>query len=210
MTANTLEAQINHEVTWRVDEISIVKTIPFLYNFSEQQRTTLKKHTIPIFYSLWEGFVVDSLAIYAREINQLKLRKNQICVSLLTHSVDGKLKLRSVRNEFDRQIVFVQEMNTLLDGEIEIPVDVPTESNVNYRVMNGLLSRFNLSLLPEVPYKKQLDKLLLFRNKLSHGEYTLPINQLVLDEMSNIVISCIHEVAHKIVDGYRKTSFLRS
>jgi hypothetical protein len=209
MSTVDIELLLNHEITWRTSEISIVKAVPFLFPFSHEQRSTLKKHTIPIFYSLWEGFVVEAFGIYAREINSLQLNKDQICLQLLTHSVDSKYKLRQGRTEFSNQIRFVQEVIQHFSDQIEIPVEVPTESNVNWKVINSILTRFNLKQLPEHPHKKSLDRLLFFRNKLSHGENSIPIDQPLIDEMSNVVISSMHEVTDKIIDGFYTRSYLR-
>ncbi len=207
MATTDIKAKINHEIDWRTNEISIIKTIPFLYNFSTQQREVLQKYTIPSFYSLWEGFVVESFSIYTREINSLKLSKDQICINMLVHSIDVKHKLKQAKTDYERQIVFIQELITYLDGEIEIPVNVPTESNVNYKIINGLLRRYNLVSLPEVPFKKYLDRLLLIRNKLSHGEFSIPINQPLIDEMSSVVLSSMHEVASRILEGFQREAY---
>lgn len=208
MPKTAIEEQLDHEINWRTNEISIVKTVPFLYTFSDQQKDVLKKHTIPIFYSLWEGFAVESFSIYTREINKLKLLKHQICISLLVHSIDIKYNLKSTRTDFEKQTTFIKDISTHLEGCIEIPINVPTESNVNFKVINGLLRRFNLGTIPEDPYKKNLDKLLFFRNKLSHGEYSIPIDQPTIDEMSIIAISSMHELANKITEGFHNKSYL--
>lgn len=209
MATIDIETKLNYEIEWRTGEISIVKTIPFLYSFSSQQSAVLKKHTIPIIYSLWEGFVVESFNIYTREINALKLSKDQICINILVHALDQKCALKQGRPDFEEQIKLIQDLTTYLDSEIDLSVKIPTESNVNRRVINNILRRYNLAQLPEKPYQKWLDRLLFFRNKLSHGESSLPIDQPLIDEMSMIVISCMHIVTEKIVEGYRSQSYLR-
>ncbi len=205
-----IESKINYEIDWRTNEISIVKTIPFLFNLSNEQKEVLMKHTIPVFYSLWEGFVVEAFSIYTREINDLKLSKDQICINMLVHAIDTKHKLKQPRTDFEKQIDFVKELSDYLDGEIEIPINVPTESNVNYRVIGNLCRRYNLQTIPEHPYKKQLDRLLFFRNKLSHGEHSITVNRSVIDEMSFTVISSMHEVSDKILNGFRIGSYQKS
>jgi hypothetical protein len=208
-TVIDIEAKIDYEISWRTNEISIIKTIPFLFGFSVSQKEVIKKYMIPIFYSLWEGFVVEAFSIYTREINSLKLSKNKICVNILVHGIDVKHTLKQARTDFDKQILFIEEISGYLDGDIEIPINVPTESNVSYKVINNLCRRYNLSPLPEVPYKKLLDRLLFFRNKLSHGEHSIPVNQTEIDEMSLTVIALMHEVSNRILDGFREKSYLK-
>lgn len=127
-----IEDTLNSEINWRSEEISIVKTIPFLLPFSEQQKEIWKKHTIPIFYSLWEGFVSESFRVYAHQINDLKIPKDQLCISLLVHSIDTHLALRKSRTDFKAQISFVEGLPNQLNGLADIPVKIPTESLINY------------------------------------------------------------------------------
>lgn len=202
-----IESKINYEINWRTDEISIVKTVPFLFNFSSEQREVLKKHSIPIFYSLLEGFVVEAFSIYTREVNNLKLSKDEICINMLVHSIDMKHKLKQPRTDFEKQIDFIQEIDTYLKGSIELSVNVPTESNVNYKVINNLCRRYNLQLISEDPHKKRLDRLLFFRNKLSHGDHSIPVRQSDIDEMSLTVISSMHEISNRLLDGFRQKSY---
>lgn len=208
-TVVDMEAKINHEIDWRTSEISTVKTIPFLFSFSQYQQEVLRKHSIPVFYSLWEGFVVEIFSIYTREINDLKLSKDKICINMLVHGIDIKHKLKQAKTDFEKQILFIQELNIYLDGDIEIPVNIPTESNVTYKVINSLCRRYNLQPLPEEPYKKRLERLLFFRNKLSHGEYSIPVSQTEIDEMSLTVISLMHEISSRVLDGFRDKSYLK-
>lgn len=201
--------ELDHEVNWRTDEISALKTILYLPHLSPLQKHVAQKMAIPSFYSLWEGFVIKSLSIYVREINNLNLSHDQICTNILVHSIDLHCNLRDARFEFEKQITFVTNISTHLNGNVQIPVKFPTESNINYRVTNNLLNRFNLTLLPQIPYSKSLDKLLLFRNKIAHGEDSIPINQIIIDEMSNTVISAMHEVANVVLEGYKNKTYLK-
>lgn len=206
----SIEEQIKHEIEWRTDEISIIKTTPFLFPFSDKQREVLKKHAIPTLYSLWEGFVVACSSMYSRELNSLRLSKNQIHINILAHSIDMKYGLKNARTDFLKQISFIQNICEYIENEIELPIIVPTESNINFKTINNILHRFNLSQLPEDPYKKRLDRLLFFRNKLAHGENSIPVTQEILDEMSFTVISAMHAVTESVLDGYIRQTYLHT
>ena len=205
----TIDERIKHEIDWRVSEISIIKSMPYLYPVSAAQRKVLVKHTIPVFYSLWEGFVADCFQIYSHEINIQRIPADKICLPLVTHAIDTSLFLHQQRIEFDKKIKFVNDIQTYLNGDINLPTQVPTKSNVNFKVINQILTRFNLELLPDEPYKKSLDRLLFFRNKLAHGEFSIVIEQKNVDEMSDIVISSFHILAERVVDGFNKKTYLR-
>lgn len=208
---NSIETLLDYEIKWRTDEISIIKSIPHLYPLSNQQRKVWEKHTIPIFYSLWEGFIVEALSIYIREINSLKLSINEICIHILVHSIDESFKLGNSRQNFNKKMQLIQNISTYISEPIKIPLTIPTESNVNFKVTNKLLTRFNLAPLSEKQFKKKLDKLLFFRNKLSHGEYdSVKVDKDIIHEMSNTVIYLMHSVTEKISSGYRNKSYLHT
>lgn len=71
------------------------------------------------------------------------------------------------------------------------------------------MTRFNLSQFPEDPFKKQLDNLVFFRNKLSHGDYTIPVDQNKIDEMSSIVMDAMYALTERILEGYNSRSYLK-
>ena len=206
----TLERLILHEIDWRTNEISIIKTTPFLYSFSPERREILKKYTIPTFYSLWEGFVSNSFKIYVEHLNDLNLSADQIHISILTHCLDSKYHLREAKTDFEKQKILVKNMCEYLEREIILPTGIPTESNINYKVINSILKRFNLEILDRTEYEKRLDRLLFFRNKLAHGENAIPIEQKDINEMSQTVILSMHAVAEKIIDGYMKKAYLNN
>jgi hypothetical protein len=204
----TTEESLMHEIEWRVSEISIIKSLPYLHHITGAQKDVLVKHTIPVLYSLWEGYVQDCFEIYSREINAQGIPAEQICLSIVTHAVDMGLLLGNERVDFNKKIQFIGDIQSLLGKNINLPVQVPTESNVNFKVINRILFRFNLELLPEHPYKK-LDTLTFFRNKLSHGEFSIVVSQDKINEMSLIVIESMHALAERIIDGCNKQTYLR-
>ena len=208
MALDDLQEKINHEIQWRVDEISMIKTIPILYPFSNKQKETWQKHSIPIFYSLWEGFVVECFSHYSEEINSMELSKNDICLNLLTHSLDVELNLKNGRVEFNTQKQLVNTISTCFSKPIYLKKRVPTGSNVNLKAINDILTRFNLDSLPENLYESKLNKLLKFRNSLAHGEFSIPITQESVDELSATVIECMHAVAAKILDGCKNRTYM--
>ncbi|MBU0974047.1 MAG: hypothetical protein KKC20_25685 [Proteobacteria bacterium] len=205
----SLEEKINHEIDWRIGEISILKSLPFLYPLSQKQRELLIKHSIPILYSLWEGFVAESFEIYAHEISSLNIPSADICPNLLTHAIDMSVFLHQPRVDFGKKVQLIETIADKLDRNMIIPVEIPTESNVNLKVLNKILERFNLSFVPENPYKAWLSTLLFLRNKLSHGESSIVVTQEKVTEMSQVVISSIHILTDRITTGYFKKTYLR-
>ncbi len=184
----TLQEKIQNAIDWRIKEISILKTAPLHSDFSEEQKQVLKRHSIPAMYSLWEGFIKDSFDIYIDYLNSLKLGIDEIHPKILTHAVDMK-HLKTISTDFEKRIDFVY--------------------NINHKVINKILDRFNLQILPEDPFKKQSDKFLSFRNRISHGDFSIPIRQSHIDEYSRLVIELMDELFIRIDDGYQKRTYLK-
>ncbi len=210
-----LQEKIQEITEWRIKEISILKSVPLHSGLSDEQRQVLQKYTIPAMYSLWEGFVKDAFDIYVDHLNSLKLGIDQISPKILTHGFDVKLKFRNViPADFDKRIKFIYEIGNYIKdqydkGQIFIGKGLPTESNINHEIINKILYRFNLQQLPEKPFEEALNKFLLFRNRISHGDFRIPVEQFHIDEFSKLVIDLMDEIFIRIDEGYNKKTYLR-
>ena len=56
--------EIMADIEWRLTELSSLKTIPIRYNFSVDHKHLHYKFSVPAIYSIWEGFVKNSLTGY--------------------------------------------------------------------------------------------------------------------------------------------------
>jgi hypothetical protein len=205
----SLRNELDEEIKWRTDEIGILKTIAFIYPLSEEQRMVIQRHSIPAIYSLWQGFVSGGFKIYINYINSLRLAPDQLHKNILTHSVDAEFpQMKDGVREFEKQIKFVLKLKAYLNQEIQLSFTLPDESNVNFKTINKILSHFNLSLLSEDSFYSPLKKLLHFRNTIAHGDYSIPIEQETIDQMGQLVIDLMSEVALRIEEGYTKKSYL--
>lgn len=205
-----LEEQLIYEITWRTNEIAILKTTPYLYKFSDEQFKILQRYSIPAMYSLWEGFFVQAFILYIREINNLKLTLDTINLNLLTHNIDVEHNLRDGRIDFEKKAELVKNIYNYVNSEITLSKNIPTNSNVNYKTANKILKRFNLSLLSKDKYDKLMNRMLLLRNSIAHGEFSIPINQKEIDEVSLTVINLMHEVYERIIEGYNNKTYLKT
>jgi len=216
---SSLKERIGHEIIWRTDEIAILKTLPFHSNLSEQQKETLRKHTIPALYSLWEGFVKDAFSHYIDELNGLGITIDNIAPEILVHSFDihyirNKDYLNEIPKDFQKSIKritkfvndFKEDVNVNI---IVIPKTLPTESNINYDVITKILLRFNLEILPKNPFESDLNKLLRFRNNSAHGDFSIPVQPEVVDQFSQLIIDLMSEVLLRIDDGYMNKTYLK-
>jgi len=88
-----LEEELLHEVNWRTNELSVIRTIPLLCNCTDKQIEIIEKYSVVAIYSLWEGFVVESFTSYIRELNSLKLTCDKLNLNIITHDIDIKCNL---------------------------------------------------------------------------------------------------------------------
>ncbi|BAP56855.1 hypothetical protein THII_2558 [Thioploca ingrica] len=204
-----LEEKILEDIKWRIDEISIIKIVVLRTTLSEQQKQILRRYTIPAFYSLWEGYVKDALRTYIEEINSLQLTTDQISSRILAHFVDTKY-LKNLSTDFNKREPLISDLLQALKKPVMLPIELPTESNINLKVLNTILSRLNLQTLDNDRFKKRLDDFLNFRNRISHGDMKIPIDQTHIDKFSLLVIELMDEILLKISEGYKLKTYLSS
>ena len=74
---------------------------------------------------------------------------------------------------------------------------LPTKSNVNSEVLGDLLKRFNLGNI-DPRLGKSLDKLLIFRNTIAHGDNSIPVIEENIDEFTQLIQKLMVIVFDKI------------
>lgn len=138
----------------------------------------------------------------------LNLEYHQLNMNILAHAVtsEDKLNLENIRNSFKSKKEFVEYYQRFISQPIQISSKIPKHSNVSFKVINEILIRFGLSSLQQ-SFENKLDKLLLFRNKLAHGDQSLPIKKEHIEEFSLLVQELMYELLLRIEDGYVKKSF---
>lgn len=204
-----LEEELLHEVNWRTNELSVIRTIPLLCNCTDKQIEIIEKYSVVAIYSLWEGFVVESFNSYIRELNGLKLTCDKLNLNIITHDIDIKYDLTNERKHFKKKREFVSKLYGYAKSPVMITTKIPTESNINYKIINKILDHFHLEKLSGKEFEKKLDKLLLVRNKVAHGEYSIPVDNDMIQEFTYTVIGAMHEVTNSIVNGLVNRTYLR-
>ncbi len=206
---NSLESELYQEIGWRVNEISIIRTIPLIGNLKNYQNEVIIKYSTVAIYSLWEGFVVTSLGQYLREINKLGIDTEKIHPTLRAHDLDIKFEFDSVRTDFNKKVTMVNEIHNYFSDIIILDVNIPTNSNVNFKRINIILNRLNIPIMDEKLHKKRLNKLVFLRNKIAHGENSIPICSGMIEELSFTVIDAMNDLTCNIIDAYENKSYLR-
>lgn len=200
--------EILADIEWRTSELATLKSIPIRYSFSPDHKDLHIKYSIPAIYSIWEGFVKNCFTIYSNHLNSLSLSRSEISYALLTHQIDSECDFNNPRNHFDTKKKLVQSLDGLFSDTITIKPTVPTESNVNLKVLNKILERF---CIPEIDdkYNSGLNKLLLFRNKIAHGENSILVNMIQVTEFISLIENLMLDVVIGVESCEKNETFKR-
>lgn len=211
MNYSRLESEILSDIDWRVKELTSIKTLPIKKYLNKKEIQIVTKYAIPNIYSIWEGYVKFVFRTYINEINSLNLKYDELHTNVLSHSLDTKYPqfTTGFSNEFPSKCSFFDDFFRNLINPITIESKLPTESNINWKVLNKILQRFNLETFPETPYKGNLNNLLRIRNSVTHGENSIPITQTMIDENANRVINLMDELMFKILDGCSNRTYIK-
>lgn len=204
-----LLSEIQEDINWRVSEIANIKSIPLRYNLLDSHRETLTLYSTPSIYAIWEGFLKNTFELLTRYINELEIDINNIHENILTHSIENKCQLGNGRKHFDKKINLVELLSTIYSSPLNIEQGIPTESNANYKVTNKILERFNIKDL-DICYKKPLDRLLLFRNKIAHGENSIKVTRNDIDEFTILVQNIMYEVVVLIENSLKNENYKKN
>lgn len=202
---------ISQDIDWRMSELASLKSIPLRYHLLGHHQKMLLKYSIPSIYALWEGFVRNSFSNYRAEINSLKLTFDEFHINLIVHAITSidKLKLENPRSSFEKKKEFTQVYLKTISESFTIPDVVPTKSNVNFEVINEILSIFNLELLPSA-FKKPLEKLLNFRNSIAHGEVLIPIRIEDVEKFTELLNDLMVEILLRIDNGLKLKTYKKA
>lgn len=200
--------EIVSDIDWRISELAAIKSIPIKYSFRPDHKDIHIKYSIPAIYAIWEGFVKNCFVIYSNHLNTLSIKRDEISIQLLTHQLDSECDFNSPRVNFDSKQRMVSVIDSLLADIITIKPNVPTESNVNFKVLNKILERFCVDKIDD-KYESGLNKLLRIRNTIAHGENSITVNMTHITEFTTLIENLMLDITINIdrnerVGTYRK------
>lgn len=212
MTITLLEDELRSNIDERKIQLLSTKTIAFRYAFNEVDEQFFLNYSIPIVYSIWEGFINSAFQSYVREINRLCLSTDVICKQILVFNVESKFKqFKEYPQKMNLKANFFNNLSTFFeDKTVHIFPIINTESNVGFNVLNRILSDFNFKEIPEYPIsgtqyslKYELDKFLLkIRNNVAHGDNSITVYKEDLDRATKLVEYLMDLVVERILTGY--------
>jgi hypothetical protein len=143
---SNFENEIENDINWRTSELSIIKHLE-LNSRSKYYNSILKKASIVFIYALWEGYVVSIFERYIVELNHLGLNHSDFQDSIITDDLDKIHNFHDPRIHFDAKVEMVKNISSYFTSNLILSSKVKTESNVNYKVINRILSIYHLDTL---------------------------------------------------------------
>ena len=213
MRSDFLRSEIEADIMARERNLTLMKTLPSRYpDFRTEDRECWERCSFPIIYAEWEGFFVASFQLYLREINKLGLKIHELSKHYLLRETECRFKqLKEYPKEAKKKQKFLQNLMAYFrdDNPMMLKMDVNTESNLGFGIMNGILGYFNLNEVEEhidhdnYSLKDDMDKFMLhIRNGIAHGDPTILATTDDITKAVALVKRLMHIIEETLCDGF--------
>ena len=202
--------EIQKDIEWRLGELGTLKSLTKRYKMLKAHQEMIIRYSIPAIYAIWEGFVKVAFSLYSDHLNKKGMKMSTVHVNLITYAIEvnDKLRLNDGRTNIQTQREFVQAYNDFYESPFFLVDKVMTNDNVDFKVINSLLSSYNIEQLSNV-YEKKLNRLLFLRNEVAHGETKVPIEMTDVEQYSELVEILMNEIVQRIENGYVHQTYLK-
>ena len=132
MTPLDLRAQLEHDLTWRLDELRHLRNL-LTYEEKEDLRRELRKAIIVMLYAHFEGFCKVAFQSYVSAVNALSRPRRDVNKHLRASAMAGTFRAYDNRDRknkvfkndlpddtklhrYSRQVDFLEELDGFLDA----------------------------------------------------------------------------------------------
>lgn len=209
MSIDLFQENMNGLYDRTTKKINAAKTIYLRYNMSEAHKHFLQCQAPSIIYSSWEGFVKQSFSEYLREINSMKLSYADMHDYYVAYNMDYICQFKKPKTSFNAIVNTTSKIVLSLSERAIFDISINTNSNANLKVINSLLKNFRLTQIDE-KYDFTLNKLLRFRNSISHGEDCSYVKQRDIDEFSILIQNMVSDIILSLVEGLITQAYMKN
>lgn len=213
MRSDFLKSEIEADITARDRNLTLLKTLPSRYpDFRKEDRECWERCSFPIIYAEWEGFFVAAFQLYLREINKLGLKIHELSKHYLLRETECRFKqLKEYPKEQKKRQNFLHNLMAYFreDNPLILKMDVNTESNLGFGIMNGILSYFNLREIEEhidhdaYSLKDDMNNFMLhIRNGISHGDPTVTASTADITKAVALVKRLMYLIEDVLCEGF--------
>lgn len=217
--------ELSSDIQERSSAIFIIERVFFtnLYSMIDAHRDVVLLHTIPMLYSIWEGFIQSSFGLYIDYLNRQSITHYQLSKPILLSYTEKKFRqFKEYPSDKTKRITFIDKLSSFFgETQINIPRNVNTESNVGFDVLNNLLGAYSLESFPErydrynhpnPCLKDVLNDFLNERNNIAHGGNISSHNRITqetFEKYKQLVLFLMYKVEHRFIDGINNSSHMR-
>ena len=213
MKSDFLRSEIDADITARDRNLTLMKTLPSRYpDFRDEDRACWERCSFPIIYAEWEGFFVAAFQLYLREINKLGLRIYELSKHYLLRETECRFRqFKEYPSELKKRQNFLKDLMSFFRGNdaMSLKLDVNTESNLGFGVMNGILHYFNLTEVidhidhDEYSLKEDMDKFMLnTRNGIAHGDPSVSATSTDITKAIALVKRLMYVIEDVLCEGF--------
>ena len=213
MTEQNLSELLVAERDWRIHELELCKKIPFLYTYPSF-RTKFPifwKFCVPIIYSHWEGFCVAAMKMLVDYLNEKDISYKDAANHILL--LDNRKRFgylqgnctREQQTKFLSEFLEAQSQGISIDRSI-----ISANSNLNYKQLSIMLSSFEISVSNKLEQQKPtIEKLVWFRNSIAHGDNSITVTQIDIENFINSITKCIDELIALFLEYILKSNYYK-
>ena len=221
MNLSDIRAQLEDELTWRQDEMRLLRN-QLSHMDREDEKRRYRKALVVMLYSHYEGFCKTAFDIYVDAVNQEHIccsNANDHIIALTFADIFKALDIPNSKckifksilpddaklHRFCRQVNFIAGLDNFLSMPVNIPEDaINTESNLSREVMRKLLFRLGFPYNAFEKHEYQIKGLLDERNSIAHGKSQEGIDEEIyikLEKSTYEIMSELREIImHALID----------
>jgi len=212
MTIEKLREEMEYELTWRTNELRMLKNnLSFI--LKDEDKDKYRKSLIVMLYAHFEGFAKTCFNSYVSFINAQKLKRFHIenkpeliasCMNDIFKAYDDKdRKNKFFKRELPddkklhttyRRADLILQFKNFLNEEVYIKDDViKTDSNLKSHVLSRNLYYVGIEPSCFDDFSDDINNLVNLRNGIAHGSDKSGISERKYNDFENIVLKNIME-----------------
>ena len=196
------------------------------YKLSKKHLEIFSVQSIAMVYAIWEGFIQQSFRLYVDEINALDIEFDNLCEQIRINHIENSLRqLKSYpsNEKKTKKLTFHKKLKDFFLDSPRIDYSIiNTQSNVNFKVLNNILTSFCLTpfekkweekgyIHPKPNLEEMMKNFLNYRNAVSHGgdiSSEEKVTQEVYQKYRVLVENLMYKVRDKMLEGLENQSYL--
>ncbi len=226
MNVDDFRAQLEMELTWRVDEIRFFQNQCAMIE-RDSERDKFRRALVLLLYSNFEGFCKFGLSLYVSAINDEGIVCKEASYAIAAASLsdlfaslrDGTKKAVEFKNDnpsdqklhrFARDREFIERAFEFMERKVNIPDKIiDTESNLKPVVLRKNLYRLGLPHDQFSFLDTDIGQLLSVRNKIAHGETKTGIPMMLYEQLYTSALHIMTSITAGLTEAFSEKRFLR-